>query len=102
MEAPHAFGDVQDQSSSAEESQLALEPHDPRYSLKTNSSLGQQQQQQSQDRGEWQYKKGCWEAFHARDNATARFYKERRSACSSRLLPALLLGAVDMLFVDSA
>ena len=28
---------------------------------------------------------GAWEAFHARDNATARFYKERR--CGGRWLP---------------
>lgn len=38
----------------------------------------QQQQQQQQAVSSWQYEKGCWEAFHARDNATARFYKERR------------------------
>ncbi|KAL3133398.1 hypothetical protein ABBQ38_007267 [Trebouxia sp. C0009 RCD-2024] len=37
-----------------------------------------QQQQQQQAASSWQYEKGCWEAFHARDNATARFYKERR------------------------
>lgn len=25
--------------------------------------------------------KDCWEKFHRRDNATARFYKERRYDC---------------------
>ena len=28
--------------------------------------------------GPWQYNSSVWESFHARDNATARFYKERR------------------------
>lgn len=28
--------------------------------------------------GQWQYDSSCWESFHAKDNATARFYKERR------------------------
>ena len=40
----------------------------------------QQQQQVTGTAAGWRYAKGCWEAFHARDNATARFYKERRSA----------------------
>lgn len=26
----------------------------------------------------WQYEISCWESFHAKDNATAKFYKERR------------------------
>ena len=30
---------------------------------------------------QWQYDSSCWESFHARDNATARFYKERRYFC---------------------
>lgn len=30
------------------------------------------------DVGKWQYDSSCWESFHAKDNATARFYKERR------------------------
>lgn len=38
----------------------------------------QDQQQAGDDLSRQQYDKGCWEAFHARDNATARFYKERR------------------------
>lgn len=43
-----------------------------------------QQQQQQQAASSWQYEKGCWEAFHARDNATARFYKERRLVCGTQ------------------
>ena len=30
---------------------------------------------------QWKYDSSCWESFHARDNATARFYKERRYFC---------------------
>ena len=88
----------QDGASSAVVSQSALEPHDPRYSLKANPALGQQQRQQSKGSTEWQYNKGCWEAFHARDNATARFYKERRSTFCGTLFPSMLPGAVDVLF----
>ena len=47
-------------------------------------SLQQQQQQQLDANSRWQYEKGCWEAFHGRDNATARFYKERRSGSAAK------------------
>ena len=48
--------------------------------------LPPQQQQADGTTGKWQYEKGCWEAFHARDNATARFYKERRSGCACTMM----------------
>ena len=57
--------------------------------------LPTQQQQANGTAEKWQYEKGCWEAFHARDNATARFYKERRSAlCSDDHAHCMLLHAV--------
>ena len=63
----------------------ASQPSDLEYNLKWPSkhvdvNLPQQQQQQQQNECSIspEYDKGCWEAFHARDNATARFYKERR------------------------
>ena len=83
----HAFACMQDGAGSATPSHPALHPYDPKYSLKSVSPslptrTPQQQQRQARENDEssnWQYDKGCWEAFHARDNATARFYKERRS-----------------------
>ncbi|KAL0035798.1 hypothetical protein WJX77_003039 [Trebouxia sp. C0004] len=65
---------------------IASQPSDRKYNLKlasmlVNTDLPQQQQQQQQQQNDYirpEYDKGCWEAFHARDNATARFYKERR------------------------
>ena len=61
----------------------ASQPSDPKYNLKlaskhVDTDLPQQQQQQNEHSIHPEYDKGCWEAFHARDNATARFYKERR------------------------
>ncbi len=63
----------------------ASQPSDPNYNLKlaskhvdTDPPQQQQQQQQNEYSIHPEYDKGCWEAFHARDNATARFYKERR------------------------
>ena len=50
-----------------------------------------QQQQQQQANSRWQYEKGCWEAFHARDNATARFYKERRLVSATLLMPVCFM-----------
>lgn len=58
---------------------------------KTVESLFLQQQQQQEVNSSWQYEKGCWEAFHARDNATARFYKERRSGSAASLVHARFL-----------
>ena len=108
---------MQDAAGSATPSHPALHPYDPKYSLKAVSpplptQTPKQQQRQAQGNDEssnWQYDKGCWEAFHARDNATARFYKERRSpaahgamkhscsvalaafVCTSRLSTGLIL-----------
>ena len=41
----------------------------------------------------WQYDSRCWESFHARDNATARFYKERRYKPMARVFHPTLLAA---------
>ena len=62
---------------------IASQPSDPKYNLKLASMpVDTDHQQQQQQHNEYsihpEYDKGCWEAFHARDNATARFYKERR------------------------
>jgi hypothetical protein len=71
---------MQDGRGAAKASQLS----DPKYHLKlaatpVDTNLPQQQQQQQNEHSiHPEYDKGCWEAFHARDNATARFYKERR------------------------
>ena len=48
----------------------------------------------------WQYEKGCWEAFHARDNATARFYKERRSVSVASLMALNSTHAVTHLIAE--
>lgn len=40
------------------------------------------------DAGKWRYDSSCWESFHAKDNATARFYKERRCLPAACVSPA--------------
>ena len=48
--------------------------------IATDCASDKDQEQLNNNSSSWHANKGCWEAFHARDNATARFYKERRSA----------------------
>ena len=80
---------MQDHTHTVAASEQSAVP-DPEASQTVESLPLQQQQQQQQQQAisSWQYEKGCWEAFHARDNATARFYKERRSV--SAALPTAL------------
>lgn len=72
---------VQDQAHTVAASEQGAKPDSEAGQTIGSSPLQQQQLANSS----WQYDKGCWEAFHARDNATARFYKERRSISAALL-----------------
>lgn len=82
---------LQEHAHAAAPSQPSVLPASGASKTVKGLTLQEQQQQQEEVNSSWQYEKGCWEAFHARDNATARFYKERRSGSASLVHARILL-----------